>query len=121
MKDKVTARESAGEPRVALDEIVQQGAERMLAEALEAEVEEFLSRYRDVMDREGRRQIVRNGRLPEREILTGAGPVQVRQPRVRDRRNVRQEDRIRFSSAILPPLPLLFSPRAALNRSRALQ
>ncbi len=103
MKNKVTARESAGEPRVALDEIVQQGAERMLAEALEAEVEEFLSRYRDVMDREGRRQIVRNGRLPDREILTGAGPLQVRQPRVRDRRNVRQEDRIRFSSAILPP------------------
>jgi transposase-like protein len=103
MKDKVTARESAGEPRVALDEIVQRGAERMLAEALEAEVEEFLSRYRDVVDREGRRQIVRNGRLPDREILTGAGPLQVRQPRVRDRRDVRQEDRIRFSSAILPP------------------
>ena len=75
----------------------------MLAEALEAEVEEFLSRYRDVVDREGRRQIVRNGRLPDREILTGAGPLQVRQPRVRDRRDVRQEDRIRFSSAILPP------------------
>ena len=50
MKDKVTARESAGEPRVALDEIVQRGAQRMLAEALEAEVEEFLSRYRDVVD-----------------------------------------------------------------------
>ncbi len=103
MKNKVTARESAGEPRIALDEIVQRGAERMLAEALEAEVEEFLSRYRDVVDREGRRQIVRNGRLPDREILTGAGPLQVRQPRVRDRRDVRQEDRIRFSSAILPP------------------
>ncbi len=43
MKDKVTAPESAGEPRVALDEIVQRGAERMLAEALEAEVEQFLS------------------------------------------------------------------------------
>jgi len=100
---KLPGRQAADEPRVALDEIVRTGAQRMLAEALEAEIEAFLEGYRDVVDEHGRRQVVRNGFLPEREILTGAGALHVRQPRARDRRDVEVDEKIRFTSSILPP------------------
>ncbi|MBA3314855.1 MAG: IS256 family transposase, partial [Planctomycetaceae bacterium] len=59
---------------------------------------------------QGRRLIVRNGHLPAREILTGAGPLEVRQPRVRDR-SPDSEQRVRFSPGVLPPY---------LRRSRSL-
>ena len=58
----------------------------MLAEAIEAEVTEWIESHRDVTDAEGRRQVVRNGRMPERTIVTGAGRLKVSQPRVHDRR-----------------------------------
>ena len=87
--------------RDALTEILRNGARRLLAEAVEAEVEEYLEARRDIQNENGRRAVVRNGYLPEREIVTGLGKVPVRQPRVRDRRGV--EDRESFSSKILPP------------------
>jgi hypothetical protein len=59
--------------RDALTEVVHRGAQRMLAEAIEAEVAEWIESHRDVTDAEGRRQVVRNGRMPERTIVTGAG------------------------------------------------
>jgi putative transposase len=73
----------------------------MLQEALNAEVQEFLDRHRDRLDEAGKRLVVGNGHLPSREILTGAGPLEIRQPRVRDN-SANKEDRVRFSSGILP-------------------
>jgi putative transposase len=88
-------------PASPLDELVRSGARRMLQEALNAEVQEFLDRHRDRLDEAGKRLVVGNGHLPSREILTGAGPLEIRQPRVRDN-SANKEDRVRFSSGILP-------------------
>jgi len=91
-----------GEVRQELDELVRAGAQRMLQAALELEVVSFIDRHREIVDDEGRRQVVRNGYLPEREVLTGAGPLQTRQPRVRDKRGADHEEAITFCSSILP-------------------
>lgn len=91
------------EGRSALDEIARRGAQEMLAAALEAERDAFLERYEDVVDAESRRQVVGNGYMPWRTVLTGAGPLKVKQPRVCDRREVDLEDKVRFSSEIVPP------------------
>src|SRR3984893_13877010 len=77
-------------------------ARALLAQAVEAEVATLLSRYADETTDDGRKRLVRHGHLPEREIMTGIGPVGVRCPRVRDRVGEGSQ-RIRFSSAILPP------------------
>ena len=86
--------------RDALTEVLRSGAQRLLAEAIEAEVMEWIDSHARVTDAAGRRQVVRNGYLPIRSILTGIGPVQVEQPRVLDRRGAEGEV---FSSKILPP------------------
>lgn len=86
------------EPRDVLDQIIQEGARRMLQAALENEVREYLEKHKDETDENGHRCVVGNGYLPERDLLTGAGAVRIRQPRVRDERENR-----RFSSSILPP------------------
>ena len=99
--DKVVVLKNPGVPgevRDALTEILREGAQQLLAQAIETEVAEFLDRYREVRDDAGRRRMVRNGYLPERTIQTGIGEVPVKAPRVRDR-----EGLIRFASAILPP------------------
>ena len=75
----------------------------MLKDTLEAEVKAFVERHRDQVDESGRRYVVRNGQLPDREILTGVGPLQVSQPRARDRRGTSHPDSVTFSSKILPP------------------
>jgi putative transposase len=85
-----------------LTEVLRSGARALLAQAVEAEVAAFLSGQADKLTNDGRQRIVRHGHLPEREIITGIGPVAVRCPRVRDR-GVDGGERIRFSSAILPP------------------
>jgi len=85
-----------------LTEVLRGGARALLAQAVEAEVAAFLAGHADSLAEDGRRRLVRHGHLPEREIVTGIGPVAVRAPRVRDRVG-RGEARIRFSSAILPP------------------
>src|SRR3989337_2510063 len=85
-----------------LTEILRSGARALLPEAVETEVADFLGRYADLTTEAGRQRVVRHGHLPEREIMTGIGPVAVRQPRVRDRAAAGGE-RIRFTSAILPP------------------
>jgi putative transposase len=85
-----------------LTEVLRNGARALLAQAVEAEVANLLERYADEVTEDGRRRLVRHGHLPEREIVTGIGPVAVRCPRVRDRVGEGSE-RIRFSSAILPP------------------
>ena len=68
--------------RSVLDEIVREGARRMLQAALGIEVDEYIAQFANVVDSAGHRVVVRNGHLPERELVTGAGPVMIRQPRV---------------------------------------
>jgi putative transposase len=84
-----------------LTDILRDGARRLLAEAVEAEVAAWIDAHAHLKDQAGHQQVVRNGHLPERMIQTGIGKVEVKQPRVRDRRpaGVRES----FSSAILPP------------------
>ena len=87
-----------------LTEILRQGARTLLAKAVEAEVADFLARHTDLKTEDGLQRIVRHGHLPERDVMTGIGPVAVRQPRVRDREAAAGDPgRIRFSPAILPP------------------
>ena len=85
-----------------LTEVLRNGARTLLGQAIEAEVATWLSTHTDKLTNDGRRRLVRHGHLPEREIMTGIGAVAVRCPRVRDRVGEGGE-RIRFSSAILPP------------------
>ena len=81
-----------------LDGIIRQGAQRMLQAAIEAEVLEYVDQFDGVVDASGHRTIVRNGYLPERDLVTGVGPVKIREPRVRDR-----VGKLKFTSKILPP------------------
>jgi putative transposase len=85
-----------------LTEVLRTGARALLAQAVGAEVAEFLAQHADLKTEDGRQRLVRHGHLPEREIMTGIGAVAVRQPRVRDREPGRDGERIRFSPAILP-------------------
>jgi transposase-like protein len=85
-----------------LTEILREGARKILAAALDAEVEEHLARYANQRDAKGHRLVVRNGFLPGRSIQTGIGDVPIKQPRVVDRRGDENGGE-RFSSAILPP------------------
>lgn len=84
-----------------LTDILRQGAQQLLAQAVEAEVQDWLTQRTEHRDEHGRQQVVRNGHMKQRTLLTGVGPVTVEQPRVRDRRP--PQDREKFSSAILPP------------------
>ena len=84
--------------RDALTEVLREGARTLLAQAIEAEVAEFLARHADKRDALGRVRLVRNGHLPERTVQTGIGAVAVKAPRVRDRAG-----ELRFTSSILPP------------------
>jgi hypothetical protein len=83
-----------------LTEILREGARRMLAQAIEAEVATWIDAHAHLKDQSGRQQVVRNGHLPERTIQTGIGPLDVKRPRVRDRRPAGARET--FTSAILP-------------------
>jgi putative transposase len=85
-----------------LTDVLRDGARALLARAVEAEVAGFLGEHADKRTDDGRQRLVRHGHLPERSIMTGIGAVEVCVPRVRDRLSG-TDDRIRFSSAILPP------------------
>jgi putative transposase len=102
---RVHVDEAAGaELSVGLDEIVAEGARRMLAAALEAEVEAYISSCRGELDEHGHRLVVRNGHGLARSLVTGAGPIEVQAPRVNDRRvDEVTGERLRFRSSILPP------------------
>ena len=91
--------EQAGiEAKPALEEVLREGARRMLQVAIEGEVAEYVDQHADVRDQTGHRLVVRNGHLPQGELVTGIGPVKVRQPRVNDKRCGEK-----FTSKILPP------------------
>ena len=85
-----------------LDELAREGARRMIVVALELEVDEYVSKLRQLRDEDGHALVVRNGHAQERTVTLGAGPVKVSAPRVNDRR-----DKQRFSSRILPPFTLV--------------
>ncbi|MFH9970012.1 IS256 family transposase [Streptomyces mirabilis] len=87
-----------------IDEIVREGARRMLAAALEAEVNAYIAELADQLDEKGHRLVVRNGYHQPRTVTTAAGAVEVKAPRVNDKRvDEATGERKRFSSAILPP------------------
>jgi putative transposase len=84
-----------------LTSILRDGARRLLTQAVEAEVAEWIETHQHHRDEQGHRQVVRNGHLPQRTLVTGVGPVEVKQPRVLDRRGADEAEP--FSSKILPP------------------
>jgi putative transposase len=84
-----------------LTSILRDGAQQLLMQAVAAEVAEWIDARRHVLNEQGHQQVVRNGHLPERTLVTGVGPVQVKQPRVLDRRPADEAES--FSSKILPP------------------
>ncbi|MFJ9753101.1 IS256 family transposase [Streptomyces chartreusis] len=87
-----------------IDEIVREGARRMLAAALEAEVEQYIAELAGQRDEAGRRLVVRNGRHRSRTVTTAAGRIEVSAPRVNDKRiDEATGERKRFSSKILAP------------------
>jgi transposase-like protein len=93
-----------GESCSLIDDIVREGARRMLAEALQAEADACIARFVDERDERGHRLVVRNGSHQPREVLTSAGAVEVRAPRINDKRvDPDTGQRHRFTSAILPP------------------
>jgi putative transposase len=104
MLSVATTDQAAGELRLDLDAIVREGARRMLAAALEAEVDDYLAAHQAERDEHGRRLVVRNGHARQRQVTTAAGAVAVRAPRVNDRRtDPVTGGRVRFRSVILPP------------------
>jgi len=88
-------------PRSALEEVIIKGARKMLKLALENEVEEFIEKHSHLVDGDGRRIVARNGYMPARDILTGVGPLTIKQPRIDDRK-LDNNDIKRFTSNILP-------------------
>jgi putative transposase len=87
-----------------LTDVLRNGARALLAQAVEVEVADFLGTHADLKTEDGHRRVVRHGHLPERAVMTGIGPVAVRQPRVRDREAAADDpERIHFTPAILPP------------------
>src|SRR5881409_3325599 len=100
---RLPAGESSDEIAVTLDELAREGARRMIATALEAEVGEYVERFADERGEDGKRLVVRNGRARERRVTVGSGTVALQAPRVNDKRVDEQTgERRRFSSRILP-------------------
>ena len=91
----------AGISRDPLTDILRKGARDLLAQAVEAELCDLMARHAHLTDAAGRQRLVRHGHLPEREVMTGIGPVPIKVPRVRDRGT--GAEKIRFTSSLLPP------------------
>jgi transposase-like protein len=102
---------SQNEERAGLDELVREGARRMLSAALEAEVAQYIETYQQ-RDEQGRALIVRNGKSKARKVTTGAGTIEVKAPRVHDKRVDAQGHKPKFTSKILPPY-MRRSPKVA--------
>jgi len=95
-----------------LDELARLGAQKMLRDALEAEVASYLERHRDERDEVGRAMVVRNGKARERRVTVGSGTIEIKAPRIDDRRVDENGERQRFTSKILPPY-MRRSPKVA--------
>jgi putative transposase len=104
MLSVVADEQARAELRLDLDELAREGARRMLAAALEAEVDDYLAAHAGERDERGRRLVVRNGHARQRQVTTSAGAIPVRAPRVDDRRvDPATGERARFGSVLLPP------------------
>ena len=102
--DVAGALPAEGQPSSLIDQIVRDGARQMLAAALQAEVAAYIDQFVGLRDENGRRLVVRNGTAGPRTVLTSAGAVEVTAPRVSGKRTGSAAgERMRFSSAILPP------------------
>jgi putative transposase len=110
--EKQDDREAGEELLLLLDEIARAGARRMLIEALRTETDDYIERHRGERDEHGRALVVRNGRAQPRKLTLGAGTVELRAPRVDDRRRDEHGKRTRFTSQILPPY-MRRSPKVA--------
>jgi putative transposase len=95
--EPVSAKNQVKEESSLLEGIIREGARKLLQAAIENEVSAYIDLFKEIRDDKGRRVVVRHGSLPERSLLTGIGPLLVKQPRVRDKREGE-----RFTSAILP-------------------
>jgi len=95
--EPVGSENQAAEKNGLLEEIIREGARKVLQAAIEHEVGAYIDMFRELKDETGKRMVVRHGFLPERDLLTGIGPLSVKQPRVRDKREGKS-----FTSAILP-------------------
>lgn len=84
-------------------DILRPGAQKILAAAIQAEVDGYISEHAGLLDTDGHRLVVRNGYLPERMLQSGVGPVTIRQPRIDDRRVDDAGEKMKFTSRILPP------------------
>jgi len=103
-KDTVVSIQQPETVQDALTEVLREGAQRLLKEAIELEVEDFVHQFQELRDSRGRQRVVRNGNLPEREIQTGIGAVKVQFPRVRDRGGKEVfSDKVNFRSQLVPP------------------
>jgi putative transposase len=98
-EDTVVRLQKPGTVRDALTELLREGAQQLLKQAVEAELAEFLAAHAQKRDEHGRAAVVRNGYLPEREVLSGIGPVAVRVPKVRSR----TDEPVVFRSSLVPP------------------
>jgi len=98
-KDNAKDWECAGFIKDDLTDLLRSGARALIQQAVEAEFQAFLGDYRNVTDLKGRQTVVRNGYLPERDIVTGVGNVAVKIPKVRDRSG----GGIKFNSSLVPP------------------
>jgi putative transposase len=98
-KDKQEAGVGLPEIGVSLDELVRRGARQVIEQVIELELSALLEQYANVRTLSGKQAVVRNGYLPEREVLTAAGPVAVKVPKVRDRSGTG----VKFNSAVVPP------------------
>ncbi len=103
MKESKRERQELQEqsPWSVLEELARRGAREMLAKAMELEVTEFTEKHKDKVDDDGHRLVVRNGYMDGRELITGIGPMAIKQPRIDDRKLAELEEQ-RFSSKILP-------------------
>jgi len=98
-KDNIISLENPEESKDSLTELLRVGARELITKAIEAELSDFLSRYENLRDDQGRKQVVRNGHLPERKIMTGLGGVDIKVPKTRDKSG----QKIHFRSSLLPP------------------
>lgn len=98
MPSNVVQLNDSSQVQSALDEILRQGAQKLLSAAIQNEVDEYIQKHSALFDKKGHRLVVRNGFLPERQIQTPVGEVSIRQPRVDDRRPDHK-----FLSKLLPP------------------
>ena len=103
-KDTVVSIDEPTAPKDALTDVLREGAQNLLVQAVTAELEELLEEYALQQDGAGRQRVVRNGFLPRREIQTGLGAVSIQIPRVRDRGIEHgTEEAVRFHSCLVPP------------------